>query len=156
MVFSNLKYLLCRILEYVNPDVFYSIWRRSLSYTFLYDGGPYHIEISPLISHANQWMMCSANQWTGFYTRLLSYRNQPINLFCESVYDLFCKSMDWFLYDRDLRPVRVDVCHPLKGHTYLKCTSRKFLKNWVRSWYEMGWQCVFWAKKYFFHSCEKK
>ena len=26
---------------------------------FFHDGGPYHIETSPLI--------CSANQWTGFY-----------------------------------------------------------------------------------------
>ena len=32
--------------------------------------------------------------------RSLSYRNQSINL--------LCKSMDWFLYDRDLRHERVN------------------------------------------------
>ena len=32
--------------------------------------------------------------------RSLSYRNQSI--------DLICKSMDWFLYDRDLRHERVN------------------------------------------------
>ena len=32
---------------------------------FFHDGGPYHIETSPLI--------CSANQWTGFYI----YNNDP-------------------------------------------------------------------------------
>ena len=35
----------------------------SLNYLF-HDGGPYHIEISPLIS--------SANQWTGFYMIMTS------------------------------------------------------------------------------------
>ena len=34
------------------------------------------------------------------WRRLLSYRNQPI--------DLLCKSMDWFLYDNDLRQERVE------------------------------------------------
>ena len=33
------------------------------------------------------------------WRRLLSYRNQPT--------DLLCKSIDWFLYDRDLRQERV-------------------------------------------------
>ena len=33
--------------------------------------------------------------------RLLSYRNQSI--------DLLCKSVDWFLYDNDLRRERVNA-----------------------------------------------
>ena len=36
------------------------------------------------------------------WRRPLSYRNQYI--------DLLCKSMDWFLYDRDLRHERVNDC----------------------------------------------
>ena len=32
---------------------------QDLYFTFVSDGGPYHVETSPLI--------CSANQWTGFY-----------------------------------------------------------------------------------------
>ena len=33
---------------------------RSGAFSLFHDGGRYHIEASPLI--------CSANQWTGFYT----------------------------------------------------------------------------------------
>ena len=39
-----------------------------------HDGGPYHIETSPLI--------CSANQWTDFYmigTSVMSYENYTVN-----------------------------------------------------------------------------
>ena len=39
------------------------------------------------------------------WRRSLSYRNQSI--------DLFCKSMDWFLYDRDLRYERVKSANVL-------------------------------------------
>ena len=35
-----------------------------------------------------------------FMTEVPSYRNQSI--------DLLCESMDWFLYDRDLRVERVN------------------------------------------------
>ena len=35
-----------------------------------------------------------------FMTESVSYKNQSI--------DLLCKSMDWFLYDRDLRHERVN------------------------------------------------
>ena len=53
---------------------------RSGAFSLFHDGGRYHIEASPLI--------CSANQWTGFYT-------------------ITAKSMDWFLYDNDLHHERV-------------------------------------------------
>ena len=39
---------------------------------------------------------------TLLWRMFLSYRNQTINL--------FCKSMDWFLYDRGLRHERVKTC----------------------------------------------
>ena len=45
----------------------------------------------------------SAASWlslTGLWPRCLSHRSQSI--------DLLCKSMDWFLYDRDLRHERVN------------------------------------------------
>ena len=38
---------------------------------------------------------------TLLWRTFLSYRNQSI--------DLLCKSMDWFLYDRDFRHERVNV-----------------------------------------------
>ena len=52
----------------------------------------------------------SGNIWyilTPSLRRFLSYRNQSI--------DLLCKSMNWFLYDRDLRHERINsyVCHQL-------------------------------------------
>ena len=47
--------------------------------------------------------MCLTFSWR----RPLSYRNQSI--------DLFCKSMDWFLYDRDLSHEIVKVKSPNKG-----------------------------------------
>ena len=46
--------------------------------------------------------------------RSLSYRNQPI--------DLLCKSMEWFLYDRDLRHKRIndkicEICEAKFGYS---------------------------------------
>ena len=46
-----------------------SNWRNELS--LFQDGGRYHIEISPLI--------CSANQWTGFYMITASFMKELIN-----------------------------------------------------------------------------
>ena len=40
------------------------------------------------------------------WKKFLSYRNQSI--------DLLCKSMDWFLYDRDLRYEIVNIDVPNK------------------------------------------
>ena len=48
-------------------------------------------------------------------TDVLSYRNQSINV--------LCKSMDWFLYDRDLRHERVNswfTVNPLPLDFHLK------------------------------------
>ena len=59
------------------------------------------------------------------WRRSLWYRNQSI--------DLLCKSLDWFLYDRDLRPERVEIIHEVPFLNliifYLKCIIHmKFLK----------------------------
>ena len=43
--------------------------------------------------NTSQWIHASSKAWTLSRRRFLSYRNQSI--------DLFCKSMDWFLYNRD-------------------------------------------------------
>ena len=51
---------------------------------------------SRLISLMPCWM---SSKLTLSWQRPLSYRNQSI--------DLFCKSKDWFLYDKDLRHERV-------------------------------------------------
>ena len=47
------------------------------------------------------------------WRRSLSYRNRSI--------DLLCKSMDWFVYDRDFRYKRVKVSLPVqKKQLFLK------------------------------------
>ena len=50
------------------------------------------------------------------WQRSLSYRNQSA--------DLLCKSMDWFLYDRDLRHQRVNT-----NLSYTKYTLPNFVEN---------------------------
>ena len=49
--------------------------------------------------HFQNYWLCKTSL-THSWRRPLSYRNQSI--------DLFCKSMDWFLYDNDLRHERVN------------------------------------------------
>ena len=44
------------------------------------------------------YIYINVNKFTLSWRRLLSYRNQSI--------DLLCKSMDWFLFDKDLRHER--------------------------------------------------
>ena len=46
------------------------------------------------------------------WQRSLSYRNQS--------YDLLCKSMDWFLYDRHFRRERVKILEHLHDGTFLQ------------------------------------
>ena len=43
----------------------------------------------------SQWIHASSRALTPSWWKFLSHRNQP--------YDLFCKSMDWFLCNKDLR-----------------------------------------------------
>ena len=55
------------------------------------------------------FFFCKSFFWDGVWLSLsrrksLSYRNHSI--------DLLCKSMDWFLYDRDLHPERVIPVFP--------------------------------------------
>ena len=47
-----------RVLQYVNVQNFCVTYFLNQS-LLVHEGGPYHMEVSPLI--------CSANQWTGFY-----------------------------------------------------------------------------------------
>ena len=60
------------------------------------------------------WYYVWTDPLTLSWRRSLSYKNQSIDspLICS------CKSMDWFLYERNLRHVR--VWSPPKGNTYLK------------------------------------
>ena len=60
--------------------------------------------------------------------RSLSYRNQSI--------DLFCKSIDWFLYDRGLRCDRVKVA--LLQRCYKAC-SRTLIANIFIIWKHVNW-----------------
>ena len=58
------------------------------------------------IDSIRKWLITLIFSWQ----RSLSYRNQSI--------DLCRKSMDWFLYDRDLRHQRAKVIKPFQAKVY--------------------------------------
>ena len=55
------------------------------------------------------------------WRRPFSYRNQSI--------DSLCKSMDWFLYDNDLRHERVTYCSCIEKCTLLTFPERRTLRS---------------------------
>ena len=64
------------------------------------------------IHEYNYWKVIQKYPRASFFLTLswrwqLSYRNQSI--------DLLCKSMDWFLYDSELRQERVNNTHCMKS-----------------------------------------
>ena len=67
---------------------------RNLFHLFLYDGGPDHIETSPLI--------CRVNQWTGFYmigTFVMKELSNNISLFhATSLFQYLLKKLENFLF----------------------------------------------------------
>ena len=66
--------------------------------------------------------------WILSWRRFLSFRNQS--------FDLLCKSMDWFLYDRNLRHERVKEMINLWCMVQLK--TRRFQEN---SLFKNKWLC---------------
>ena len=60
----------------------------------------------------------------------LSYRNQSI--------DLLCKSMDWFLYDNALRPVRVNNFRAMIGKLFGSLRLPRFNEKMILKSYELS------------------
>ena len=52
---------------------------------FFHDRGPYHIEASPLV--------CSANQWTGFYKIGTAVMKELISISAFDLYDILSHSL---------------------------------------------------------------
>ena len=66
--------------------------------------------------------------FNSFMTEALSYRNQSI--------DLFCKSMDWFLYDNGLRHEVL-----MKSYDYFENVISNQSKEWSLFYFWNGeWQ----------------
>ena len=83
--------------------------------TLIYDGGCYHIETSPLI--------CSANQWTGFYMITVSVLKElnpwKFFLFPWTIYSLLVITSSLKLHD-----------YHCKTNCYISFNS----KTWKRFW----------------------
>ena len=82
------------------------VWCRKSFWKYWFVGGRTYLSSSylhPTIFRiiSNNWLSLMWKDLTLSWRRSLSYRNHPI--------DLICKSVDWFLYDRDLRHERVNM-----------------------------------------------
>ena len=74
--------------------------------------GPENLRMRTLFTQCrireNQYILRSVLFVTLSWRRSLSYRNQTIDLLCKSIINGL-QTMDWFLYERDLRHERVNL-----------------------------------------------
>ena len=118
---------------------FHLVWAALLSFP--------RAQISKILSQI--WL-----GWTLSWRRALSYRNQSINL--------LCKSMNWFLYDRDLRHEGVKVNELVLWEKFLKALFqvhyRSTFSQWLTHihrknlWSWKRWRNVLLCIKFLFHN----
>ena len=95
----------CRCLIMAYSQIFFKSW----------------LQDSCLLGELHSLMLLTLSWW-----RSLSYRNQSI--------DLQSKSVDWFLYDRDLRHEKVNICYRHHIVTlYSDMTIPIFSEKWLYS-----------------------
>ena len=137
----------CKVVQY------FPLWHRSLKlYLFFFNKQKWLYQVKKRVCWSNcqkKWYYLIFNELVISLTlslqRLLSYRNQSIGL--------LCKSVDWFLYDRDFHHERVSVlmlftvCNqPLAFHFFwwVQKLVNGFKKHWV-------WRLISVSFSYFYY-----
>ena len=114
---------------------FYSPWNHRKIYSILMfsegiERDQLHKRGEQAVSHShsspNPQSKLTTSLLTLLWQKAISYRNQSI--------DLIYKSMEWFLYDRDIRHERVNDFYP--SHC-VKCLSTEYFL--VRTFLHLDW-----------------